>query len=148
MTGPLTPEPSSQSSVGQQSPDGRWWWDGTQWQPVESPTMPTEPAQRAVGKLRLKRPLLWFVAGIVDVSVFPLLVPWVFFGFGLIQGVRRFREGGGTRASVGIAVNVVGLVAYLAISVGLAIAKGDGAYVVTYLLESPRELRLFNYLPG
>ena len=88
------------------------------------------------------------MAGIVDTIVFPLLIPWVFFGFGLIQGIRRFREGGGSRASVGIALNGVGLAAYLAIGVGLAMAKGDGAYVVTYLLVSPNELRLFNHLPG
>jgi hypothetical protein len=143
MTGPETPESGAQGSVGQRSPDGRWWWDGSQWQPVA----PTGPVQRPVAKAGLKRPLLWFVAGIVDISIFPLLIPWVFFGFGLIQGIRRFRAGGGSRASIGIAANAVGLVAYLAISVGLAIAKGDvGAYVVTYLLESPSELRLFNYV--
>ncbi|TAN32363.1 hypothetical protein EPN29_09325 [bacterium] len=88
------------------------------------------------------------MAGVVDASLFPLLIPWVFFSFGVIHGIRRFREGSASRAAIGIAANVIGLAAYLAVSVGLALSKGDGAYVITYLLISPNELRLFNYLLG
>lgn len=25
------------------SPDGRWWWDGTEWKPVPQQPSPTEP---------------------------------------------------------------------------------------------------------
>jgi hypothetical protein len=96
----------------------------------------------------LKRPLVWFVAAIIDATVFPLLMPWVFFAVGLIQGIRRSRQGGAGRAAVGTALNAIGLVAYFTASAGLAIAKGERAYLLIYLLVSPVELRLATYLHG
>ena len=94
----------------------------------------------------LKRPLAWFVAGAFDAIAFPLLVPWVLFAFGLIQGIRRYREIGTSRAAAGIAANAMGLIVYVAISVVLAMTKADPfAHLVTYLLVSPDELRLSTY---
>ena len=99
-------------------------------------------------KPELKRPLVWFVAAIIDATVFPLLMPWVFFAVGLIQGIRRFRQGGAGRAVVGIAMNAVGLAVYFTACAGLAIAKGDRTYLLLYLLVSPVELRLATYFHG
>jgi len=136
VTDPETPDIGPIGTIGQRSPDGTWWWDGSKWQAVA-----TSPPTRAA---QLKRSLLWFVAGVIDTTVFPLLIPWVFFVFGLIQGVRRSKEGGGARAVLGIAANAIGLAIYVVVS--LAATKGSRAFVVSYLLTSPSELRLFNYL--
>ena len=37
------PTPAPAQPQGQYSPDGRWWWNGTEWVPVQAPA-PTGPA--------------------------------------------------------------------------------------------------------
>jgi hypothetical protein len=56
--------------MGQQpqySPDGRWWWDGHQWRPVQQPTAPPGGSQRRRGKG-------WIIAGSVGGVVLLLLL--------------------------------------------------------------------------
>ena len=33
---------STPTNYGLRTPDGRWWWDGSAWQPVPPPEEPTE----------------------------------------------------------------------------------------------------------
>jgi hypothetical protein len=53
------------SDPRQYSPDGKWWWDGQQWQPVEPG--PAQPPQQPPRSKRRRWP--WFAAGAVVLVV-------------------------------------------------------------------------------
>lgn len=55
------------SQQPQYSPDGRWWWDGQQWQPV--PEQPRAPAQSPTPPRKPRRKWPWIAGGIVAVFV-------------------------------------------------------------------------------
>jgi hypothetical protein len=65
MTGPNDPH-------GQLSPDGRWRWDGQQWQPVDQPPQPlpqSEPPQPPPGKRSVRLQLLIGFGGLALLAV-------------------------------------------------------------------------------
>jgi hypothetical protein len=132
-------------SFGLMSPDGRWRWDGQQWQPVSTaPVVPTVQAKQK--RNPMSESIILLILGVIDTSVFPFLVPWAFFLLGLVQAQRASGYASGGKRRALLAFNGFGLLGYLGMCVVAAFVQGSPSWFVTYLLVSPNFLRLFGYL--
>lgn len=100
-----------QTEGGQVSPDGRWWWDGQAWQPIESvrreqPAVP-DPRRPRVAVASLVLGCLSLVAWLLPIVGLPVSAMGLGLGVsGLGTTRRRMAVVGIVLAAIGLALTV------------------------------------------
>jgi len=112
------------------SPDGLWWWDGSQWRPTgvqrSAPQWPVPPAYYYVSRPTNGLAIASMILGVLVLDGVGSVLALIF-GIVALRQIRRRGEGGRGMAIAGVVLGSVGVVLVVAaiiVIVCVALAGG------------------------